>query len=88
MDHITKINNVIFKNVGPISWKNGTGIKVEKPGDIKSEQDLFRDLGADSLDQLELYFILEKEFDTSIPCEIAKEWLTVGDVYKYFEKAY
>ena len=43
------------------------------------------DLGADSLDQVELVMALEEEFDTEIPEEEAEKLQTVGSVIKYVE---
>ena len=43
------------------------------------------DLGADSLDIVELIMALEEEFGTEIPEEEAEKLQTVGDVAKYIE---
>ena len=43
------------------------------------------DLGADSLDTVELVMVLEQEFDIDIPEEDAEELFTVSDVIKYVE---
>ena len=43
------------------------------------------DLGADSLDIVELVMALEEEFGKEIPDEQAEKLLTVGDVVKYIE---
>ncbi len=43
------------------------------------------DLGADSLDTVELIMELEKEFDISIPDEQAEKIATVGDAIAYIE---
>ena len=43
------------------------------------------DLGADSLDIVELIMALEEEFGTEIPDEQAERLQTVGDVAKYIE---
>ncbi|HBT22140.1 MAG: acyl carrier protein [Limisphaerales bacterium] len=43
------------------------------------------DLGADSLDIVELIMALEEEFGTEIPDEEAEKLQTVGDVAKYIE---
>ena len=43
------------------------------------------DLGADSLDTVELVMALEEEFDIEIPDEDAENIITVGDVVKYIE---
>lgn len=44
------------------------------------------DLGADSLDIVELIMALEEEFGTEIPDEEAEKLQTVGDVAKYIEE--
>lgn len=43
------------------------------------------DLGADSLDVVDLIMALEEEFDIEIPDEAAKTIKTVGDIVKYIE---
>ncbi len=45
------------------------------------------DLGADSLDTVELVMALEEEFDIEIPDEAAEEIDTVGKAVEYIEKA-
>ena len=45
------------------------------------------DLGADSLDQVELIMAMEEEFDVSIPDEDAEKIVTVKDAIEYIEKA-
>lgn len=45
------------------------------------------DLGADSLDQVELIMAMEEEFDISIPDEDAEKIATVQDAIDYIEKA-
>ena len=44
------------------------------------------DLGADSLDTVELIMALEEEFGIEVPDEQAEKLLTVGDVTKYIEE--
>ncbi len=44
------------------------------------------DLGADSLDTVELIMELEKAFDTTIPDEDAEKIATVGDAIEYVKK--
>lgn len=44
------------------------------------------DLGADSLDLVDLVMELENEFDTEIPDEDVQNIKTVGDVVRYIEK--
>ena len=43
------------------------------------------DLGADSLDQVELVMALEEEFGADIPDEDAEKLTTVGDAVKYIQ---
>ncbi len=45
------------------------------------------DLGADSLDQVELIMAMEEEFDISIPDEDAEKIATVQDAIDYVKKA-
>ncbi|MCH5236712.1 MAG: acyl carrier protein [Muribaculaceae bacterium] len=45
-----------------------------------------KDLGADSLDQVELIMEFEKEFDIQIPDEDAEKITTVGDAISYIEE--
>jgi acyl carrier protein len=44
------------------------------------------DLGADSLDQVELVMALEEEFDLTIPDEDAEKLKSVGDVLTYVQE--
>ena len=52
---------------------------------VKPEAKFIEDLGADSLDIVELVMALEEEFGTEIPDEDAEKLLTVGDVTKFIE---
>ena len=45
------------------------------------------DLGADSLDQVELVMAFEEEFGIEIPDDAAETIVTVGDAVKFIEKA-
>ena len=64
-----------------------TDIIVEKLGVDKSEisrdASFTNDLGADSLDTVELIMEFEKEFDMTIPDEEAEKIATVGDAIDY-----
>ena len=53
--------------------------------DIKNESSFVEDLGADSLDNVELVMALEEEFDIEIPDEDAEKMTTVADAIKYLE---
>lgn len=54
--------------------------------DIEETSSFANDLGADSLDTVELIMEFEKEFDISIPDEDAEKIATVGDAIKYIEE--
>jgi acyl carrier protein len=54
---------------------------------VSEETSFINDLGADSLDTVELVMELEDEFDLSIPDESAEKIKTVGDAIKYIEEA-
>ncbi len=65
-------------------------IIVDKLGvdekDVTLEASFTGDLGADSLDTVELIMELEKEFDIQIPDEEAEKIMTVGDAVAFIEK--
>lgn len=52
---------------------------------VTSEAKFIEDLGADSLDTVELVMALEEEFGSEIPDEEAEKLMTVGDVIRYIE---
>ena len=52
-------------------------------GEVTNEASFTNDLGADSLDTVELIMEFEKEFDVSIPDEQAENIQTVGDAVTY-----
>jgi len=52
---------------------------------VKPEAKFIEDLGADSLDTVELVMALEEEFGTEIPDEDAEKLQSVGDVIKFIE---
>lgn len=54
--------------------------------EIKPEASFTADLGADSLDTVELVMAFEEEFGTEIPDEEAEKILTVGDAVSYIEE--
>lgn len=64
-------------------------IIVDKLGvdesEVRPEASLTNDLGADSLDTVELIMEFEKQFGLSIPDNIAEKISTVGDAIKYIE---
>jgi len=67
--------------------KTVTGIIVDKLGvnesEVTAEASFTNDLGADSLDTVELIMEFEKEFNISIPDEEAEKIETVGNAVSY-----
>lgn len=55
------------------------------PDEVKEESKFVEDLGADSLDVVELVMALEEKFDIEIPDTDAEKIATVGDAIKYIE---
>ena len=55
------------------------------PDEIKEDSKFVEDLGADSLDVVELVMALEEKFDIEIPDADAEKIVTVGDAIKYVE---
>jgi acyl carrier protein len=66
-----------------------TAIIVDKLGvnetEVKPEATFAQDLGADSLDTVELIMEFEKEFGLQIPDDQAEKIATVGDAIAYIE---
>jgi acyl carrier protein len=59
------------------------GVEAEK---VKDDASFIDDLGADSLDTVELVMAFEEEFGCEIPDDAAETILTVGDAVKFLEK--
>ena len=59
------------------------GVEKEK---LTNEASFMEDLGADSLDTVELVMAFEKEFDLDIPDEEAEKLRTVGDALTYLHQ--
>ena len=53
---------------------------------VNEDSEVIDDLGADSLDIVDLVMTLEEEFDTEIPDEDIENLKTVGDIVKYIEE--
>ena len=68
-----KVKNVIIEQLG-VAENN-----------ITMEASFIDDLGADSLDIVELVMALEEEFDIEIPDSDAEKVVTVGDVVEYIK---
>mgnify|MGYP003357222040 FL=1 len=67
-----------------------TAIIVEKlsvdAADVREDASFTNDLGADSLETVELMMDLEKEFNITIPEEESEKLSTVGDAIAYIEE--
>jgi acyl carrier protein len=74
MDIKDKVTEVIVEQLGV------------KEGEVKSDARFVEDLGADSLDTVELVMALEEEFGIEIPDEDAEKAKTVKDVIDYISK--
>jgi len=57
------------------------------PEEVKPESKFVEDLGADSLDVVEMIMALEEKFEIEIPDSEAENIKTVQDVVDYIEKA-
>ncbi len=57
-----------------------------EPAKVTREASFVEDLGADSLDTVELVMAFEEEFGIEIPDEDAEKMETVGDAIKYLEE--
>jgi len=56
------------------------------PADVSIDSTFIDDLGADSLDIVELIMAFEEEFNIEIPDEVAEKMKTVKDAVEYIEK--
>ncbi|MDD2376847.1 MAG: acyl carrier protein [Clostridia bacterium] len=73
---IERVKEVISEQLG-----------IEDVDSITLETTFIDDLGADSLDIVELIMALEEEFDMEIPEVEAEKIISVGDVVEYIHKA-
>ena len=64
----------------------GEQLGIEDIDTITMETTFIDDLGADSLDIVELIMALEEEFDMGIPEAEAEKITSVGDVVEYIQK--
>lgn len=62
---------------------NELGVDPEK---VTAEASFVEDLGADSLDTVELVMAFEEEFSVDIPDEDAEQMRTVGDAIRYLKE--
>ena len=72
-DNLVRLQTIVGKQLG-----------VE-PSQVKPDADFGRELGADSLDVVELVMLIEDEFETDIDDEIASKIATVQDALNYIE---
>jgi acyl carrier protein len=72
-DMVEKVKDIIVEELG---------VEREK---LTESASFMEDLGADSLDTVELVMAFEKEFDIDIPDEEAEKLRTVGDALKYLQ---
>ena len=76
--------------MGDSIFERVKGIIVEQLGvdedEVTLEASFIDDLGADSLDIVELIMALEEEFDIEIPDEDAERIATVGDAVEYIRE--
>tara|TARA_B100000989_G_C19205246_1_gene329484 strand:- start:152 stop:388 length:237 start_codon:yes stop_codon:yes gene_type:complete len=59
------------------------GVEKEK---VTESSSFIDDLGADSLDTVELVMAFEEEFECEIPDDVAEKILTIKDAIEYIEK--
>ena len=69
-----KVKNIIAEHLG-----------IDDLGKLTDEAKFIDDLGADSLDTVELVMAFEEAFDVEIPDEKAETILTVGDAIAHLE---
>jgi acyl carrier protein len=70
----TKVKEIIINELGV------------DPENVTAEASFVEDLGADSLDTVELVMAFEEEFGVDIPDEDAEQMQTVGDAIKYLKE--
>ena len=85
----SKVKAIIVDKLG-VDEAEVKAIIVDKLGvdeaEVKPEASFTNDLGADSLDTVELIMEFEKEFGISIPDDKAEKIGTVGDAIAYIEE--
>lgn len=74
MDTAQKVKDIIVEQIGV------------NPDQVTPDAKFVEDLGADSLDVVELVMAFEDAFGTDIPDEDAEKLATVGDVIRYIEE--
>ena len=61
-------------------------VEVERSGKVKLDSRLAEDLGADSLDAVELIMAIEDEFEIEVDDEAATKIKKVSDIVEFLEK--
>ena len=61
-------------------------LNIDDPSKITLESNIVQDLGADSLDMVEMLMSLEDNFGITVPDEAANDLVTVGAIVKYIEE--
>ena len=56
-----------------------------KPAEVTKDASILDDLGADSLDVVELVMALEETFDIEIPDDAVEDMRTIGDIQRFVE---
>lgn len=74
MDIFSKVKDIVVEQLG-----------VDEE-EVNEQASFVDDLGADSLDIVELVMALEEEFDLEIPDEDAEKIVTVGDAVNYIKE--
>ncbi|MGE5606815.1 MAG: acyl carrier protein [Bacteroidota bacterium] len=74
MDIFAKVKDIVVEQLG-----------VDEE-EVSEQASFVDDLGADSLDIVELVMALEEEFDLEIPDEDAEKIVTVGDAVNYIKE--
>ena len=81
-EEISPSQRVIFEHVKPILMEQ-LGVDADE---VQMNSNIVDDLGADSLDIVELVMAFEEEFNIEIPDEQAEKIKTVGDVVNYISR--
>ena len=56
-----------------------------EPAQVTKDASILDDLGADSLDVVELVMTLEEVFDIEVPDDVVEEMRTIGDIQRFVE---
>ncbi len=73
---------MVFEKVADILAEQ---LDIENKNSITLETSLVEDLGADSLDSIDIVMSVEDEFNIEVPDEIVENMKTVGDIVNFIE---